>query len=119
LASYLDAQKDFPNTSIPLETEQGLVFHQKTDVFKRLMWYSSKKDMPSEIVCLSVDQVREIIDKNKRGEKVIKLESIENTNIAPIIDYQYKNAVDEKSLTRFEDKPAPKPHKKQHNKHRR
>lgn len=120
LAAYLDAQKDFPSTSIPLETEQGLVFHQKTDVLKRLMWYSSKKEMPSEIVCLSVDQVKEIIEKNKKGEKVKKLESIENMNIAPIIDYQYKNAVDEKILTRFEDKPAPKPHKKHHNnKHRR
>lgn len=120
LAAYLDAQKDFPSTSIPLETEQGLVFHQKTDVLKRLMWYSSKKEMPSEIVCLSVDQVKEIIEKNKKGEKVKKLESIENINIAPIIDYQYKNAVDEKILTRFEDKPAPKPNKKHHNnKHRR
>ncbi len=121
LAAYLDAQKDFPNTSIPLETEQGLFFHQKTDVLKQLMWYSSKKEMPSEIVCLSVDQVKEIIEKNKKGEKVKKLESIENINIAPIIDYQYKNAVDEKILTRFEDKPAPKPQKKHHhnNKHRR
>jgi hypothetical protein len=118
LASYLDAQKDFPNTSIPLETEQGLVFHQKTDVFKRLMWYSSKKDMPSEIICLSVDQVTDIITRNRNGEKVKKLESVESSNIAPIIDYQYKNAVDEKILTRFEDRPSPKPQKKHHqNKH--
>jgi len=119
LSSYIDAQKDFPNTSIPLETEQGQVFHQKTDVFKRLMWYSSRKDMPSEIVCLSVDHVIEIIAMNRRGEKVKKLESVENINIAPIIDYQYQNAVDEKSLTRFEDKPSQKSHKKHHHKHRR
>jgi cell fate regulator YaaT (PSP1 superfamily) len=119
LASYLDAQKNFPDTSIPLETEQGMVFHQKTDVFKGLMWYSSRKDMPSEIVCLAVDQVKEIIEKNKRGEKVKKLESVENSNIAPIIDYQYKNAVDEKILTRFEDKPSQKPNKRHHNKNRR
>jgi cell fate regulator YaaT (PSP1 superfamily) len=118
LASYLDAQKDFPNTSIPLETEQGQVFHQKTDVFKRLMWYSSRKDMPSEIVCLSVDHVLEIIALNKRGEKVKKLESVENSNIAPIIDYQYQNAVDEKILTRFEDKPTQKAHKKHHRNHK-
>jgi cell fate regulator YaaT (PSP1 superfamily) len=118
LSSYLDAQKDFPDTSVALETEQGLVFHQKTDVFKRLMWYSSKKDMPSEIVCLSVDKVLEVIAMNKRGEKVKKLESVENINIAPIIDYQYQNAVDEKTLTRFEDKPASKSFKKRHQ-HRR
>ena len=119
LSSYMDAQKDFPSTSIPLETEQGQVFHQKTDVFKRLMWYSSRRDMPSEIVCLSVDKVREIIDLNKKGEKVKKLEGVENSNIAPIIDYQYQNAVDEKILTRFEDTPSQKPHNKHHHKHRR
>ena len=114
LASYLDAQKDFPNTSIPLETEQGQAFHLKTDVFKRLMWYSYKKEIPAEIVCLSVDQVIEIIEKNKSGEKVKKLEGVESSNLAPIIDYQYKNAVDEKILTRFEDRPVQKPHKKHH-----
>jgi cell fate regulator YaaT (PSP1 superfamily) len=123
LACYLDAQQDFPNTSVPLETEQGPVFHQKTDVFKRLMWYSSKRDMPAEIICLSVDSVKEIQEKNRLGEKVKKLESVENSNIAPIIDYQYKNAVDEKLLTRFEDKPGSgKPQLKKrhhHNKHRR
>jgi cell fate regulator YaaT (PSP1 superfamily) len=119
LACYLDAQKDFPNTSIPLEAEQGSFYHQKTDVFKRLMWYSSKREMPAEIVCLSVDKVIEIIAKNRKGEKIKKLESTENINIAPIIDYQYKNAVDEKILTRIEDKPAPKPNKKHHHHKRR
>ena len=83
------------------------------------MWYSSRKDLPAEIVCLSVDQVKDIIAKNRKGEKVKKLESIQDINIAPIIDYQYKNAVDEKILTRFEDKPSNKPRKKPHNKHRR
>jgi hypothetical protein len=60
----------------------------------------------------------EVIAMNKRGEKVKKLESVENINIAPIIDYQYQNAVDEKTLTRFEDKPASKSFKKRHQ-HRR
>jgi hypothetical protein len=83
------------------------------------MWYSSRKDIPSDIVCLSVDQVLEIMAMNKRGEKVRKLESVENSNIAPIIDYQYQNAVDEKILTRFEDKPSQKSQKKHHHKHRR
>ena len=41
---YLDAQEDFPDIGIPLETKQGKATHQKTDVFKRLMWYS----IPSE-----------------------------------------------------------------------
>ncbi|MBN2274548.1 MAG: hypothetical protein JXR41_06760 [Bacteroidales bacterium] len=119
LAAYIDAQKDFPDTSIVLETEQGPAYHQKTDVFKRYMWYSMQKDMPSEIACLSVDQVKDIIARNQRGEKVKKLESIENVNIAPILDYQ--NSADEESLSRFEDNPAAKPKNnknKNHRKHR-
>lgn len=119
LASYLDAQQDFPDTDIPLETEQGPVFHQKTDVFKRLMWYSAKRDMPSEIVCLSVDKVLEVMEINRKGQKVKKLESVENSGIAPIIEYQYQNAVDEKILTRIEDKPSSKSFKKRRHKPRR
>jgi cell fate regulator YaaT (PSP1 superfamily) len=104
LTAYIDAQKDFPDTTIALQTEQGPAFHQKTDVFKRLMWYSMQKDMPAEIACLTVDQVKEIIAMNKRGEKVKKLESVENISIAPILDYQH--SLDEESLSRFEDKPT-------------
>ncbi|MBN1416313.1 MAG: hypothetical protein JW973_14520 [Bacteroidales bacterium] len=119
LASYIDAQKDFPDPDIILQTEQGPAYHQKTDVFKRLMWYSMQKEMPSDIACLSVDQVKEIIALNQRGEKVKKLESIVNISIAPILDYQH--AVDEESLSRFEDKPTPeeqKYKKRNHRKHR-
>ena len=107
---------DFPDVSVPLETEQGLVYHQKTDVFKRLMWYSSKKEMPSEVVCLSVDKVKEIIAKNKKGEKVKKLESIAAMDIAPILDYQYKLMDEESGLANIEDSP---PEKKPHKKHRK
>ncbi|MBN1157997.1 MAG: hypothetical protein JXA61_01340 [Bacteroidales bacterium] len=112
VTAYLDAQKDFPDISIPLETEQGPVFHQKTDIFQRRMWYSSKKEMPSEIVCLSVDQVKEIIARNKRGEKVKKLESIAAMDIAPIIDYQYQHTDDEVSLANYEDVPSDKKQRK-------
>lgn len=119
LSSYLDAQKDFPDVSIPLETEQGLVYHQKTDVFKRLMWYSVKKDMPFDIVCLSVDQVNEVIAKNKRGEKVKKLEGVSTMDIAPIIDYQHQLQYDESSLSNFEDKPAERKTNKRGHKNRR
>lgn len=121
LSTYLDAQKDFPDTSIAIDTEQGLLFHQKTDVFKRLMWYSSRKEMPAEIVCLSVEQVAEAQERNRRGERVKKLESVQGANIAPILDYQYQNAVDEKILNRIEDKPAAgqRPQRKHRHKHRR
>lgn len=103
LDAYLDAQEDFPDTSIPLETKIGKAFHQKTDVFQRLMWYSISVDSKSSISCLTVDQVKEIIEMNKKGEKPEQLQGVEESSMASVIDYQ--NAVGEESLTRFEDAP--------------
>lgn len=70
LDSYLDAKKDFPDTSIPLKTDEGTAYHQKTDIYRKLMWYSIDKDNISELTVLSVERVNQIQKKNKNGEKV-------------------------------------------------
>ena len=100
---YLDAQKDFPDVSVPLETENGPAYHQKTDVFKRLMWYSFDKESASESACLAIDSVKEIIKMNKKGEKVKNLENYEYVKMAPVMDYH--DRADEESLSRIEDQP--------------
>jgi len=100
---YLDAQEDFPDTSLKLETKQGVAIHQKTDVFKRLMWYGMESERGHVITCLPVNQVKEIISMNQRGEIPEKLMGIEETSIASVIEYQ--NAAGLESLTRFEDSP--------------
>jgi cell fate regulator YaaT (PSP1 superfamily) len=103
LDAYLDAQEDFPDTSIKLETKQGKATHQKTDVFKRLMWYSLEMERGQSISCLSVKQVNEIIEMNKNGVVPEKLMGVEESSIASVIEYQ--NAAGLESLTRFEDAP--------------
>ncbi|MBN1952558.1 MAG: hypothetical protein JW801_15250 [Bacteroidales bacterium] len=100
---YLDAQEDFPDTSIPIQTKQGKATHMKTDVFKRLMWYSVPTDRAPVITCLSVDQVNELLEQNKKGVVPEKLLGIEESSIASVIEYQ--NSAGLESLTRFEDKP--------------
>jgi cell fate regulator YaaT (PSP1 superfamily) len=101
---YLDAQEDFPDTSRPLTSKEGKAIHQKTDVFKRLMWYSILTEKGQSIICLSVDQVKEIIEMNDKGEIPEKIKGIEESSIASVIEYQ--NAVGSESLTRFEDAPT-------------
>lgn len=103
LDSYLDAQKDFPDTSIRLKTKNGSAFHQKTDVHKRLMWYLYEEGDKHSLTCMTVDTVREIVSMNKKGELPESLKGIEESVMAGMIEYQ--NAVGEESLTRFEDKP--------------
>jgi cell fate regulator YaaT (PSP1 superfamily) len=112
---YLDAQEDFPDTSRPLETRHGKAIHQKTDVFKRLMWYSLESDNKQSISCLTVDQVKEIMKMNEKGKKPEQLQGIEETSMASVIEYQ--NSAGIESLTRFEDAPS-KPEKEKSKKFR-
>ncbi|MGQ1946358.1 PSP1 domain-containing protein [Geofilum sp. OHC36d9] len=111
LDAYLDAQQDFPSTSIPLETEDGTFYHFKTDVFKRLMWFSSGRDSIGKVVMLSVDKVKEIIELNKAGNRVKKIEDeVVMPEAAPEIGYS--NVVEEGSLTRFDEKSGKRPSKR-------
>ncbi|WP_421920919.1 PSP1 domain-containing protein [Marinifilum sp.] len=105
LDCYVDAQKDFPNTSIPLETKDGTAYHQKTDIFKRQMWYSFDKFNSMNMVQVSVDRVKEIVRLNKKGIKVDKLLSEKSHASKKSLDYE--NVVGQDSLNRFDKKENP------------
>ncbi len=103
LDSYIDAQQDFPDTNIPLESKDETYYHFKTDVFKRLMWFSTGKENVGRVVMLSVDRVKDIVARNKKGEKVDKIE--QDVPIVSIANREqgYSNVVQEESLTRFDN----------------
>lgn len=74
LDSYLDALKDFPESEIKLETKKGIAVHQKTDIFRRLLWYAYEDDR-NILVPLPVERVKEIIAMNKAGKKPEELKT--------------------------------------------
>src|SRR5664279_4753923 len=43
-ASYVDALQGFPDSSINLKTKKGDAIHQKSDIFKKAMWYAYAND---------------------------------------------------------------------------
>ena len=99
--AYIDEQKDFPSTNIWLNTGEGMLYHQKTDIFGRNMSYSFDKEGRGALIKLSVARVKEIIAMNKRGQipaKAIDAEKEEQVNIG------YTNGVGEESLNRFDEK---------------
>jgi hypothetical protein len=104
LDSYMDALKGMPDSGITLRTKAGKAYHQKTDIFKRLFWYTYE-DKPTEFIALKADRVREIIDMNRREEFPEMLEN-EKIIIAPKKkeDMFYENVVGQDSLTRFDKK---------------
>ncbi len=113
LDAYIDAQQDFPDTKFVIETESGRYYHFKTDIFKRIMWYSTEKDIPSGLVEVSVDRVKEVIRENKRNNKVESLATeeagVKNKEIG------YSNVIEHDSLTRFDEQKKKRPKKRRPN----
>ena len=106
LDAYIEAQQDFPDTSTPIDTQDGLYFQLKTDVFKRLMWYCSSRDSggSGNIVTLSVDSVKEYLKLNKKGIRIKELEAEVEVKEKGPSEPGYANVIEEESLTRFDDK---------------
>ncbi len=101
LDAYLDAQQDFPSTNIPLKSKEGNFFHFKTDIFKRIMWFSSEPGSPNGMISVSVDIVKEVIAQNRKGIIVDKIANEETKVVKKEIGFEL--AVDEGSLTRFDE----------------
>ncbi|HPW66237.1 MAG TPA: regulatory iron-sulfur-containing complex subunit RicT [Salinivirgaceae bacterium] len=104
LDSYLEARRDFPNQETVLKTKEGDAIHQKTDVFKATMWYSIDNDERSQIVPLSINRVKKIIELNQKG--IIPDKLVDKTELqVPIPEQEekmdYQNVVGQDSLDRF------------------
>ncbi|WP_046245510.1 regulatory iron-sulfur-containing complex subunit RicT [Hymenobacter terrenus] len=97
LDAYLDALKDIPQVQRPLQTTRGEAFLQKTDIFRRRMWFAFKGD--NNWVMLDTARVRELLDMNKRGEKIENLLAAREEAPEPEV-----SAIVEGSLDRLDDK---------------
>jgi cell fate regulator YaaT (PSP1 superfamily) len=71
LDTYMDAIKDIPQVEKPLMTEQGPAKLQKTDIFRKLMWFSYNND--NDWISITCDRVKEIQSLNDKGQKVFNL----------------------------------------------
>ncbi|MCK8491845.1 PSP1 domain-containing protein [Spirosoma oryzicola] len=65
LDTYIDALRDIPTIDKPLETQKGRAYLQKTDIFRKLMWFGYGTE--STWYPLAIERVLEIAELNKRG----------------------------------------------------
>jgi cell fate regulator YaaT (PSP1 superfamily) len=118
LDAYIDAQKDFPNVRQPLETMDGTAYHQKTDIFKRVMWYSYDQHSSTNITVVPIDRVKEIIEMNKAGKKPDTLlindrnNEEENLSVKEPAETDFTDGGGTDSITRFDKKKKKKRKKK-------
>lgn len=116
LASYMDAQKNFPPTNYPLETEAGTFFYLKADIFSGTYLYMQQGNSQSNQITVPVKRVAEIQQLNKRGKKPERLLLKDNTPEVKELD-TFHAVVGQEELTRF-DKPKNSNRKKKRNFHR-
>ena len=98
---YQEALKDFPKSNSKILTEKGIAYCQKIDIFKGLLWFVYKNDSV-DWHQLSVDNVKEILKINAKGEKIESLEQY--TIYETSSDVSFENVVGQDSLTRFDNK---------------
>ncbi|MFC3417457.1 regulatory iron-sulfur-containing complex subunit RicT [Algoriphagus hitonicola] len=79
LDTYMDAIKDIPSVEKPLQTEQGPAKLQKTDIFRKLMWFSYNHD--NDWHSITCERVKEIQDLNNQEKKVFNLQFNESSEL--------------------------------------
>jgi len=87
LDTYIDALEDFPDKADRIKTRAGMAILIKTDVFKRLMFYTYAEDR-GKFYSLHVDQVWEALDLIKKGELPASLDDILAMAPPPVVDVE-------------------------------
>jgi cell fate regulator YaaT (PSP1 superfamily) len=112
LETYMEALKDIPEIETPLLTQKGEAVLQKTDIFRKIMWFGYKEE--TNWYSLSITRVNEILEWNRSGKRPATLEEnqVAEKPVAGPLNSDLQD-LDKK----FKDKSKKK--KKNHDRHRR
>src|SRR5688572_20988676 len=72
LETYMEALEDIPKIEGPLLTERGDATLQKTDIFRKIMWFGFNEE--NTWYPLNIQRVNEILRMNREGKKPANLE---------------------------------------------
>jgi cell fate regulator YaaT (PSP1 superfamily) len=120
LDSYVDALRDIPSSDVVLKTQNGRAFHRKTDIFKRMLWYTletegekrnAEQEDAASWIALSVERVKEIIELNKKNQFPEVLADKKYIEEEVEVEPEYENAAGQDSISRM-DRPKGKKKKK-------
>ncbi len=100
--AYVEANRKMPPREVRLETADATYFHFKSDVFNRMVTYSTDKNMAVNLVTVSAERVFEIIEMNRNGEKPLALVPESDRQDKPRTEFG--DILGEDDLTRFDKK---------------
>lgn len=72
LETYIEALQDIPKIESPLLTEKGEARLQKTDIFRKIMWFGYSEE--NNWYPLDITRVNRILEMNREGKKPASLE---------------------------------------------
>ena len=112
----MDALKYIPDNVNVLKTEKGDARLQKTDIFKKMMWFSYPRE--ESWVPLTLDRVKEIQKMNKDGIIPPDLGEVVEIETKPVKILDYENVVGQDSLTRLDERRNSQNKKKNKNRNK-
>lgn len=98
--TYVEAVKQLPSHDVQLETKDNVYYHFKTDIFKRLITYTTTKNVPENSVTISAERVFEVMALNKNGIKPDKLDIADSEHRQEL--KEYGDIIGQDGLTRFD-----------------
>jgi cell fate regulator YaaT (PSP1 superfamily) len=104
LDGYMDALKHIPDNVNYLRTQKGDARLQKTDIFKRLMWFSYPG--AENWIPLEITRVKEIQKLNKEGITPEDLGEAAEIKLPEAKKLDYENVVGQDSLTRLDERSS-------------
>lgn len=115
LETYMHALEDIPLLETPLLTQKGEATLQKTDIFRKIMWFSY--DIENNWQPVPVSRVKEIMEMNSHGKKPANLTTDEEE--VSTLESSSINADLEKLDKKFSKGQNRKKRKKRKNRNRR
>lgn len=73
LETYMEALEDIPKIEAPLLTERGEATLQKTDIFRKIMWFGFKEE--NTWYPLNIERVNQILRLNREGKRPATLDN--------------------------------------------
>ncbi len=107
LDTYVEALRDIPEVETPLLTEKGEARLQKTDIFRKIMWFGYNDD--NNWHSLNIDRVVEIQKMNEQGKKPATL--LENKKQEASMDVSSVNSDLDAMDKKFRNKAKKKKHR--------
>jgi cell fate regulator YaaT (PSP1 superfamily) len=104
LDQYVEAVKDLPPTNVKLRLPKGTAYHFKTDIFKKIVYYTLENEPGSAPFALTTEMVFDIIEKNKKGQALEIGEEIylSDKEKEKEVEVGFAQVVGQDSLTRFD-----------------